>query len=243
MAPEVIQEVGYDFKADIWSLGITAIELAESRPPYANIHPMRAIFMIPSRPPPRLSEPDLWTPEFNDFVAKCLTKNPDERPSADELLAHPFIRKAKDSSLLRNLLAENLEAIEKAGGREIALGLGESDEDSEECESEEESEEEEQQPSRGRKQHYDDTSEGPSRDTYGTGPIDVSSARDEFNTFVPHDSSKGKDAVSGRPAFLENLLESHKTKQMVRGFLFIQFCENLFLRFSMPPTQWKSWRQ
>ena len=74
MAPEVIQEVGYDVRADVWSLGITAIEMAEGKPPYHNIHPMRAIFMIPSRPPPKFTEPDKWSPDLNDFLEKCLVK-------------------------------------------------------------------------------------------------------------------------------------------------------------------------
>jgi serine/threonine kinase 3 len=73
MAPEVMQEE-YDKEADIWSLGITAIEMAEGRPPYYNIHPMRAIFMIPTRPPPKLTNPELWSPEFISFVAACLQK-------------------------------------------------------------------------------------------------------------------------------------------------------------------------
>lgn len=85
-APEVIQEIGYDVKADLWSLGITAIEMAEGKPPYSNIHPMRAIFMIPSRPPPKLSEPDNWGKDFNEFIGRCLTKNPENRPTASELL-------------------------------------------------------------------------------------------------------------------------------------------------------------
>jgi len=71
MAPEVIQEVGYDVRADIWSLGITVIEIAEGKPPYSNIHPMRAIFMIPSRPPPKFTDPDKWSKDMNDFLSKC----------------------------------------------------------------------------------------------------------------------------------------------------------------------------
>jgi len=122
MAPEVIQEVGYDEKADLWSLGITAIEMAEGKPPYSNIHPMRAIFMIPSRPPPRLTEPDKWTSDLNDFVAKCLTKNPELRPQASELLKHNLITKAKTPTILSPLIEEMDEVIKRIG-REEAMGL------------------------------------------------------------------------------------------------------------------------
>ncbi|KAL6064718.1 non-specific serine/threonine protein kinase [Balamuthia mandrillaris] len=133
MAPEVIQEVGYDVKADIWSLGITCIEMAEMEPPYSNIHPMRAIFMIPSRPPPRLSDPSKWSKEFNDFVARCLTKDPNERPTAEELLKHPFLKSGlKNQQVLSELVDETMNAIAASGGRENALGLEEeSDSDSE----------------------------------------------------------------------------------------------------------------
>jgi serine/threonine protein kinase len=91
MAPEVIQEIGYDCVADIWSLGITALEMAEGKPPYGDIHPMRAIFMIPTKPPPSFREPDQWSSEFIDFVSRCLVKNPEERATASELLHHEFI--------------------------------------------------------------------------------------------------------------------------------------------------------
>lgn len=74
MAPEVIQESSYDGKADVWSLGITAIEMAEGMPPHFNVHPMRAIFLIPSKPPPKLTEPSKWSNEFNDFIKCCLVK-------------------------------------------------------------------------------------------------------------------------------------------------------------------------
>lgn len=74
MAPEVIQEIGYDCVADIWSLGITALEMAEGRPPYGDIHPMRVIFMIPSKPPPSFRNIDQWSPEFLDFTTRCLVK-------------------------------------------------------------------------------------------------------------------------------------------------------------------------
>jgi len=122
MAPEVIQEVGYDVKADLWSLGITVIEMAEGKPPYSNIHPMRAIFMIPSRPPPKLTEPDKWSKDMNDFVAKCLTKNPEQRPTATELLKHPFINRGKTGEILMGLIKQSAEIIAKIG-REEAMGM------------------------------------------------------------------------------------------------------------------------
>lgn len=71
--------------------GITALEMAEGKPPYGDIHPMRAIFMIPTKPPPSFREPDRWSPEFIDFVSRCLVKNPEERATASEMLQHEFI--------------------------------------------------------------------------------------------------------------------------------------------------------
>lgn len=72
-------------------VGITALEMAEGKPPYGDIHPMRAIFMIPTKPPPSFREPDQWSPEFIDFVSRCLVKNPEERATASEMLHHEFI--------------------------------------------------------------------------------------------------------------------------------------------------------
>ena len=86
MAPEVIQEVGYNEKADIWSMGITVIEMAEGRPPYSNMNPMRAIFYIPMHPPAKFTDESKWPPELIDFLAKCLTVNPNVRPPAKTLL-------------------------------------------------------------------------------------------------------------------------------------------------------------
>ncbi|XP_033121668.1 serine/threonine-protein kinase 3-like [Anneissia japonica] len=106
MAPEVIQEIGYDCKADIWSLGITALEMAEGKPPYADIHPMRAIFMIPTKPPPAFRNPEKWTEEFTDFISKCLIKDPEERATATELLQHAFISSAGPVSILRDMIIE-----------------------------------------------------------------------------------------------------------------------------------------
>lgn len=121
MAPEVIQEIGYDCVADIWSLGITALEMAEGKPPYGDIHPMRAIFMIPTKPPPSFREPDQWSPEFIDFVSQCLVKNPDERATAEYLLTHEFIGNAKHPSILSAMIAEAREIRESQAYRNAHL--------------------------------------------------------------------------------------------------------------------------
>ncbi|CAF4949778.1 serine/threonine-protein kinase 3 isoform X2 [Pieris napi] len=117
MAPEVIQEIGYDCVADIWSLGITALEMAEGKPPYGDIHPMRAIFMIPTKPPPSFREPDKWSPEFIDFVSQCLIKNPEDRATAEFLLTHEFIGNAKQPHILSLMIAEANEIRESQAYR------------------------------------------------------------------------------------------------------------------------------
>ncbi|KAI9884993.1 MAG: hypothetical protein M1823_003230 [Watsoniomyces obsoletus] len=103
MAPEVIQQIGHDCKADLWSLGITAMEMVNGEPPHASTHPMKALFQIPQAPAPRLNG-NQYSRELKDFVACCLVKDPDRRPTAKELLGHKFISGAGRIEALRELV-------------------------------------------------------------------------------------------------------------------------------------------
>ncbi|XP_042682132.1 serine/threonine-protein kinase 10 [Centrocercus urophasianus] len=111
MAPEVVmcetmKDTPYDYKADIWSLGITLIEMAQIEPPHHELNPMRVLLKIAKSDPPTLSCPSKWSLEFRDFLKTALDKNPETRPSAAQLLEHPFVRKVTSNRALRELVAE-----------------------------------------------------------------------------------------------------------------------------------------
>ncbi|XP_076302995.1 LOW QUALITY PROTEIN: neither inactivation nor afterpotential protein C-like, partial [Lasioglossum baleicum] len=97
MAPEVAMSKGagssggYGNRADVWAIGITAIELADGKPPFQDMHPTRALFQIVRNPPPNLYRPSNWSQNFNDFIAECLEKNPENRPFMAEIAEHPFL--------------------------------------------------------------------------------------------------------------------------------------------------------
>lgn len=103
MAPEVIEQAGYDFKADIWSLGITAWELVHAKVPYGDIAAMKVLFKIPREPAPRL-QGSQYSREYKDFVHCCLQKDPEKRPSAGQLLKHKFIKNAGKVNVLKELV-------------------------------------------------------------------------------------------------------------------------------------------
>ncbi|KAM9708338.1 TRAF2 and NCK interacting kinase a isoform 8-T8 [Menidia menidia] len=120
MAPEVIAcdenpEATYDFKSDLWSLGITAIEMAEGAPPLCDMHPMRALFLIPRNPAPRLKSKK-WSKKFQSFIESCLVKSHSQRPSTEQLLKHPFIRDLPNERQIRIQLKDHIDRTKKKRG-------------------------------------------------------------------------------------------------------------------------------
>ena len=107
MSPEVIMQNKYNYKCDIWSLGITAIEMAEGEPPFSKIKPYLVLKKIITQPPKGLKNKDKWSDDFNDFIEKCLIYEPNERPSAKELLKHSFIVKNNKGNKLISELINN----------------------------------------------------------------------------------------------------------------------------------------
>ncbi|XP_050438811.1 neither inactivation nor afterpotential protein C isoform X2 [Adelges cooleyi] len=132
MAPEVVlteykdnsgEPPSYDRKVDVWALGITAIELADGKPPYLDIHPTRALFQIVRNPPPGLFRPSNWSQLYNDFIAECLEKNPDHRPCAEELLEHPFIMQVPDKarSDIKSIMESNVADVTSIRKAEVRI--------------------------------------------------------------------------------------------------------------------------
>ncbi|XP_037032839.1 serine/threonine-protein kinase 10 isoform X2 [Bradysia coprophila] len=111
MAPELVlcetfRDNPYDYKVDIWSLGISLIEFAQMEPPNSEMSPMRVLLKIQKSEPPKLDQPSKWSKDFNDFLAKSLIKDPQHRPTTDDLLIMPFIRGDLDSKPIKDLLLE-----------------------------------------------------------------------------------------------------------------------------------------
>uniref|UniRef100_A0AAR2LMX3 non-specific serine/threonine protein kinase n=1 Tax=Pygocentrus nattereri TaxID=42514 RepID=A0AAR2LMX3_PYGNA len=137
MAPEVIAcdenpDSTYDYRSDIWSLGITAIEMAEGAPPLCDMHPMRALFLIPRNPPPKLKSKK-WSKKFIDFIEGCLVKTYPSRPSTEQLLKHSFIRDQPTERQVRIQLKDHIDRTRKKRGEkeETEYEYSGSDEDEE----------------------------------------------------------------------------------------------------------------
>ncbi|CAH1783560.1 unnamed protein product [Owenia fusiformis] len=117
MAPEVIlcetlKDSPYDYKADIWSLGVTLIEFAEMEPPNHEMHPMRVLIRIQKSDPPTLCAPSRWSKEFSNFIAACLVRDPEARPTPSALLKHPFLCNVDSKPIIELISEAKAEVVE-----------------------------------------------------------------------------------------------------------------------------------
>ncbi|TGZ62788.1 hypothetical protein CRM22_007252 [Opisthorchis felineus] len=130
MAPEVIacealKESPYNWKADVWSFGITLIELAQMRPPYNDINPTRVLLKITKSDPPTLAKPRFWSNEFSDLLSRCLQKDPNKRAECSELLSDPFVANLSEKDreciklLMCELKADVIDTVEESDSVEL----------------------------------------------------------------------------------------------------------------------------
>ena len=114
MAPEVIlamDEGQYDGKVDVWSLGITCIELAERKPPYFNMNAMSALYHIAQNESPSLSQVNEWSDAFRGFVSCCLQKNPCDRPTSSQMLQHALFKRSRPLNVILDLIQRTKSAV------------------------------------------------------------------------------------------------------------------------------------
>ncbi|KAG5898728.1 hypothetical protein JTB14_020922 [Gonioctena quinquepunctata] len=109
MAPEIINsENGYDGRVDVWSIGITAIELGEGKAPFQEMNPTRALFQIVTNPPPSLKKLASWSENYHDFISECLVKNYEYRPYIMEIIEHPFLEQVPENNYHLSLEIKSL---------------------------------------------------------------------------------------------------------------------------------------
>lgn len=128
MAPEVIAcdenpEATYDNRSDLWSLGITALEMAETQPPLCDLHPMRALFLIPRNPPPRLKSKK-WNKKFHSFIETVLVKDYTQRPYTEQLLKHTFLRDMGNEKSVRVQMKEHIDRVRRPSQQQIEMSSG-----------------------------------------------------------------------------------------------------------------------
>eukprot|EP00043_Microstomoeca_roanoka_P006261 m.61501 g.61501 ORF g.61501 m.61501 type:complete len:755 (-) comp13344_c1_seq1:176-2440(-) len=122
IAPEIIAVEmkmgpdGYNSRCDVWSMGITCIEMAEMQPPMFDLHPMRALYLIPKSPAPKLNEKGKWSKDFREFIKAVLVKNPAKRPSAGSLTKHSFFKQMKTHPTALVDLVKQVTALGDKGG-------------------------------------------------------------------------------------------------------------------------------
>lgn len=128
MAPEVIAcdenpDATYDNRSDLWSLGITALEMAESQPPLCDLHPMRALFLIPRNPPPRLKSKK-WNKKFHNFIEAVLVKDYTQRPSTEQLLKSAFIKDGTSTERqVKIQLKDHIDRVRKHKARDEHMAV------------------------------------------------------------------------------------------------------------------------
>ena len=117
MAPELIKAEPYESKVDVWSTGITLIEMAEGEPPYMSLPVLKALLTITTNPPAKLKHTSSWSPAMHHFLDQCLQSKPNKRASAAELLEHPFLKSAGSQAELASYVNAKMEAKKAAKKR------------------------------------------------------------------------------------------------------------------------------